>query len=699
MSTKWADVFAPVMAQGREIREGQAILGQAIIDAVEQKTSIAAEASTGTGKSFASLIPLIVQIQKAKKAKKPYRAIVSTETLILQRQLIDKDLPFLATLYKDFTYRKLMGRSNYLCFEVARGAAVGDSYMSAMIEKLKVRQANLGDGEKEDCERVLGREITKEQWDRIASTSNFCPDNQCSGEKCFSTRARALAMSADLVVVNHAILAVDVDMKVSSGDALSDGMLGQFEALVVDEGHQLEPALVSAWTKELSERDLNKMSASVAEGVEQAKNYSTNHQIGRTVNDAIEDLHDMLDNIKTYYMLLNAKTGEEWHGSSTSLSLKYPLGRPSAELGAAMEEFETVNPGRLQRAEQGLMDAYQYLFPTVKKATEDGIKGIRKMRKGLTATRDLLEIVKIISKALETKDGIISQYGTYGALVDGFEKQDGTPWMKIRLIPLDVSTRAKALWGKPGGQTNILLSATLTDLTDGSFRYARECIGFPDGKDVRVDSAFNLQQQQLVYITPANRERAENAQYSFSELLSLIQVSKGRALVLFTSRRELDWAAEQLTTLKHQGQFPWQLLVQTKDADKKKLVETFKDDVSSVMLATKSFFVGIDVPGEALSLLALVKWPNPPYSAECRQQITHWRTRGFSRWYERESLTLFQQASGRLIRSSGCKGVVAVLDFRANDAESNVFKTAKLGVTTLKSPITQDLATVKSFLQ
>jgi Rad3-related DNA helicase len=127
-------------------------------------------------------------------------------------------------------------------------------------------------------------------------------------------------------------------------------------------------------------------------------------------------------------------------------------------------------------------------------------------------------------------------------------------------------------------------------------------------------------------------------------------------------------------------------------------MEEFKSDTSSVLLATKSFFVGIDVPGEALSLLALVKWPNARYDALCKQQITHWRTRGFPRWYERESLTLFGQASGRLIRSSGCKGVVGLLDFRANDSESNVFKTAKLGITTLRSPITQDIGTVKAFL-
>lgn len=698
MTTKWASAFAPVMAQGREIREGQAILGQAIIDAVEHRTSIAAEASTGVGKSFASLIPVITQINKMKKLKRPYRAVVSTETLILQRQLVEKDLPFLASLYPGINYRKLMGRTNYLCFEVAKGAAVGDMFMNMQVEKLKTRQSSIGDGEKKDVERVLGRELTKDQWDKIASSSSFCPDNQCSGEKCYSTRARNLAMAADLVVVNHAILATDLDMKM--GDPLADGILGQFECLIVDEGHQLEPTFVNAWTKEISERDLEKMAGSIAEGIELSKAIVTNHRISKLVNDSLEEMRDLLANVKSYYMLLNEKAGQDWDGSSTSLSLKYPLGKPNGPLAYAMDEFESENPGRLARAEQSLDEASKFLAQVVFKAAEEKIKGIRKIRKGYTAASELLETVRIISKAFETKDGIIHQYGTYGALVDGWETfKDKKPMMTIRLVPLDISTRAKQLWGKEGGQTNILLSATLTDLTDGTFRYARECIGFPAGKDVKVGSAFDMQRQQLVYITPANREKVEGAQYSFSELLDLINVTKGRSLVLFTSRKELDWATEQIHNLRNMGHFPYNVLVQTKDADKQKLIETFKSDINSVLLATKSFFVGIDVPGEALTHLALAKWPNPRYDALCKQQIAHWRMRGFPNWYERESLTLFQQASGRLIRSSGCKGVVSLLDFRANDAESNVFKTAKKGVTTLQSSITQDIAHVKAFLQ
>lgn len=699
MSTKWAEIFAPVMAQGREVREGQAILGQAIIDSIEKKQSLVAQAGTGTGKSFASLIPLIVQIQKAKKSKKPYRAIVSTETLSLQSQLIGKDLPFLAKLYPGFTYRKLMGRNNYLCFEVARTAAVADMYMNQLVETLKKRQTSIQTGEKSEIEKILGRDITKDQWDKIASSSSFCPDNQCSGEKCYSTRAREQAKSADLVVVNHAILAVDIEMK--AGDALADGMLGQFEALVIDEGHQLEPAFVKAWTKEVTERELEQMSASLIDGIDLAKSIQSNARIGKIVHDALGDLEDVLANVKKYYMLLNEKAGGEWKGSQTSLSLKYPLGRPSGQLSHAMDEFEIKNPERLLRAESALDEAIKYLGPVVVKAMEDKVKGIRKIRKGFTAAASLLENVRIISKALETKDGIISQYGVYGANVEGWETfKDKKPMMTIKLTPLDISARSKQLWGKPGSQTNILLSATLTDLTDGTFRYARQCIGFPDGPEVDVNSPFDSREQQLVYITPANRQdKVDGAQYSFSELLDLINASRGRALVLFTSRKELDHAAEQIQYMKNMGHFPYKLLVQTKDADKGKLKDEFESDISSVLLATKSFFVGIDVPGESLSLLAIVKWPNERYDSLCKQMITHWRMRGFARWYERISLTLFQQAAGRLIRSMGCKGVVALLDYRANDSQSNVFKTAKMGVDTLRSHITQDIGAVKAFLQ
>jgi ATP-dependent DNA helicase DinG len=693
MTSKWADIFAPVMAQGREVREGQAQLGQAIIDAIANKTNLMAEASTGTGKSLASAIPIIHAIHENRKKNKSFRGVISTETITLQDQICDKDLPELLKLYGGFTFRKLMGRSNYLCLNVADQAAVGDLVMNSLVEKLKMRQTNLGDGELADVERVLGRAITPEQWSRIASSSAFCADNQCDGEKCYSTAARAKALNADIVVVNHAILATDIEMKAGMPDG--DGLLGIVNCLVVDEGHQLEPVLVSQWTKEITERDVETMASSIADGISHGQQAKSDSSIGFESDFALEAMRALMVNVKKFFMLLEK---DDWHGSSAPLCMKFPLGMPSAALAMAMSEFEEENPKRLLTIEKQMEKTEKYLTKALAIAKDEKIKGIRKISKGLRACRDLRDTVQILYKALETKDGIIQQYGTFGALVDGWEKRDGTPGMTIRLVPLDVSQRAKAIWGVPGSQTNVLLSATLTDLTDGSFRYARECVGFPDSPELKVSTPFSYAEQQLVYVTPANREQVDGARYSFSELIDLINVTRGRALVLFTSRKELDWAAEQLLQLRAMGHFQHRVLVQEKDSNKAKLAQDFKTDIHSVLLATKSFFVGVDIPGESLSIVVLAKFPLPRFSAECKQQIAHWRSRGFSKWYEREALTVFQQAAGRLIRSSGCKGVVALLDHRSMDVTNQVYKTASLGVKSLGSPVTQDLNKVKAFL-
>lgn len=693
----WRDAYAPMLQTGREIRPSQEILGQAIIDAMEGSTNLISEAATGTGKSHAIAVPLIKAIHGRKAIGKKYRGVISTETITLQSQICDKDLPELLKLYGGFSYKKLLGRSNYLCLNVAKQATVGSVPISNMVEKLRARIDSIGAGERADVERVLGKVIPNETWEKLTSSSSYCPDNQCSGEECFYIKARAEALAADIVVCNHAILATDIEMKLGSADGpLADGMLGQIDMLAVDEGHQLEPVLVSSWTKELTERELVQMSGSVETAIDLGKAVHSNAQIGFEAHNALEGLHLMLSNIKKFYSLLEEEANVKWEDSSTALSLRYVRGMPSHAVMLAMTEFEEENPVRIATAEKTLETTIKYLEKVVKTAREEKVKGIRKMSKGLRAAKELLDTIRIVSKALETKDGIISQYGIYGALVDGWKKRDGTYGMTIRLVPLDVSQKAKAIWANV--KTNIMISATLTDLTDGSFKYAKTCVGFPEATELRVGTPFNLQEQQLIYITRGQGTQVEGARYDFNELIQLIHASQGRALVLFTSRKELDWAAEKMQRMRALGHFPYTLLVQEKDVDKKKLTEAFKSDTNSVLLATRSYFTGVDFSGETLSLVAMVKFPLARYSAECRQLIQHWRTRGFPNWYERESLTTFQQAAGRLIRSSSCIGVVGLLDFRLSDATSSVYKTALTGVKALGSPVTQDLATVQRHL-
>ena len=140
--SKWDDQFSPVLAQGREIREGQRSLGNAIIDVVEKGGSLLAEASTGTGKSLATLIPVVHAIKKAKEKGGTYRGVVSTETLTLQSQIFDKDLPFIHKTYGGFTYTKLMGRSNYLCLNAGDDNKIGVKSLDILVETLKARLTN-----------------------------------------------------------------------------------------------------------------------------------------------------------------------------------------------------------------------------------------------------------------------------------------------------------------------------------------------------------------------------------------------------------------------------------------------------------------------------------------------------------------------------------------------------------------------------
>lgn len=700
--TTWETLFAPVIAQGREIRAGQAALGQAVIDAIESKSTLLGEAGTGTGKSFATLIPLIHYARQHKAQNKTFKGVVSTETITLMTQLCEKDLPFLATLYPGFTYKKLMGRSNYLCLDRAKENSRTDQKLSTIYTKLEIRVGNLGDnnhfdGELASTEKLLGYSISRDDWAELVGSSNFCAENACNPKRCFSTKARGVAQASDIVVTNHALIATDVEMKV--GNPLMDGILGPIDVLVVDEGHKLEPVLVDQWTKTLNDWELREKSASVTNGIQYARSVTSNASIADKAGTALEGLDAALGIILKFFVKLAEKSGDEWKGSSQALSEKTLSTNDSPALLALMEQYEGRLPILLTEAQDALEKAHAYLINALQLAEEQQSKGVkRKIRKGVTASHDLIETVKLIIDAIQTKDGIVKQYGTYGCIVDGWQRFNGEPGMTLRLVPLDVSARAKSIW--EFCKTGIVLSATLTDLTDGTFRYARECIALPPGKEIKVHSPFDLEKQQLLYVTSAQDDLVDvkGAQFSWDELMRLLTVSRGRALVLFTSRRELDWAAEKARQAHAAGQLPYTILVQEKDCDKAKLAKDFKEDTHSILFATKSFFTGFDAPGETLSLVVICKFPLPRYSVECKQQITHWRSKGFPQWYTRAALTDLEQAFGRLVRSSDCRGVLALLDHRAMDTKSNVFKTAHLGLTSVGSPITQDINAVSAFL-
>jgi Rad3-related DNA helicase len=365
-----------------------------------------------------------------------------------------------------------------------------------------------------------------------------------------------------------------------------------------------------------------------------------------------------------------------------------------------MDTFEQDVPSRLARAKATLEDTVKHLQHAIETARDQSIKGVlRDMGAGVRAAKNLLDFCDTMLNVPTTKDGIIQKFGVPHAVVlDGYETRDGKHRVKVRTVPLDISGRLAPLWQ---GRAAVLLSATLTDLTTGTFGYAALSLGFPQHESLKTASPFLYHEQQAVYVTPGRApvvETVDRAQYSFDELLELLAASEGRALVLFTAKAELEDCVQRLRQLQAAGDFPHRLLVQEKGADKQELLKHFKEDRDSVLVASKSFFTGIDIPGEALSLVVLCKFPLAQFNVVCRKQIDHWRRRGYKNFYEHASLTTFQQAAGRLIRSSGDRGVVAILDQRVTRATEKVSHTAKIGVKALGSSVIRSTDDVRRFL-
>jgi Rad3-related DNA helicase len=693
----WEKAFKPLADRGMTHRDGQSKLGQAIIEGFHNKTHLVCEAPVGTGKSAGYLIPMIVAILEAKKKGVHKRGIVTTETLALQNQLNFKDLPFLEGSYPGLKWAILKGRSNYYCSDTAKVNSVGDVKTNKLYNLLEARLDSIQIGEQWEIEKILGFTLAPWEWKKIAGSTHFCNDNKCESDRCFTAKARATALASDIVVINHAILQTDIDMK-ASGGAFTDGLLGTFHYLVVDEAHSLADKLIDGWTEKLTERDIMELTSSVINGVDASSAYfpiTTEHRYANTVQ---EELMDVITSFIKFYGRLADKNGEEWKGSSTPVSLKYVVGSQDPGFQATMTEYEEQNPHRLNVCTGALAHIQKLLEKSLGYLRDNQMKGTRNVSKGLRATKKLIELIGILQTAMESKDGIVFQYGVnYGVLCDGWVKRDGSNSCTIRMKPLDISSKAKAIWDQ--AESVVLTSGTLRDPVDMSFKYTCASLGFPEAKELVVDTPFDFKNVQRIYVTPGNQRPVDSTVFSMNELIQLIGATKGGTLVLCTSRRELNIVAEQLRALFVAGAFPYNIYVQEEDADKQKLVEQFTHDTHSVLIGLKSFFVGISVEGESLRHLAFIRFPNERYNAETRMMMKYWATRGFHNWYAMRSLESFNQGKGRLIRSVTDRGIVSMLDIRLNDQSSTVFKTAQIGIKASGSYVIRTIDEVKKFME
>lgn len=652
-----ADVLGPggVIAQrlpGYEPRGPQIQLAQAIVDAIGAEESLLAEAGTGTGKSLGYLLPAIYSGRKT---------VVSTEGKALQDQLTRKDLPFLkAVLPVDFTYAQLKGLSNYLCLqkydeEVGQQGLFGGSDEWDAVRAWADLLAPESSGDLAEAPLTPSPELLA----RITSTTDECTGKDCPYHaRCYAMRARQAAKNADVLVVNHTLLCLDLAVRAKTDDGV--GVLPDRDLVVVDEAHALEEIATKAFTREVSSWTV----------------------------------HALFKGKLPQLAGLDPERQAEAVQAST-LFFEDVARLVGQERGAAV-----VHPTpRLREKAQAVADLLGPMVAKAKAASSDPLRGEGE-RARLARLADRIE-----DKANLFATILADVEETFVLYAETEARRQGTSVM-LKLAPISVADDLHdALWSKwPVIATSATLSATPTQRGGSVFGYVRERLGLADGRELTVDSPFDFRRNALVYLPepgfefdPSRFYQAGSIEY-FDRLADqveqLLLASDGRAFCLFTSRRALDAVYERVAP-----RLRWNVLKQG-EASPNELVRRFKEDGHAVLFGLRTFWAGVDVQGDALSLVIIDKLPfpspdEPVYQARC--DLLNKRTGDRWAWFQRLAIPIcsiqYKQGFGRLIRTQTDRGVVALLDGRMTSKA--------YGASILKAlppaPTTRSLDTVRTF--
>ena len=630
-----------VTALGGSERSGQLQMATAVADAFETGQHLAVQAGTGTGKSLAYLVPAIV---RAVSDDTP--VVVSTATIALQRQLVDRDLPQLVNALTDALPRAprfalLKGRQNYLCLNKIHNGAAASSAEDEPPDELFEPQALTALGR--DVQRVTTWASTTESgdrddlkpgvadrsWSQVSVSARECLGMaRCPfGTECFAERARAKAGRADVVVTNHALLAID---------AVADSaVLPEHQLLVVDEAHDLVDRVTGVATGELT---------STALGV-------ASRRITRLVEPELM---------------------QRWEGAS-------------ARFAAAIQN---ATPGRIDRLDDELatdLTALRDAASAARSAIDMSPSDTKAASARAEAVASLNEIADTASRMLTSFAPAIPDR-TDVVWLD-HEENRGSTRVVLRVAPLSVAGLLRdRLFA---GSTAVLTSATLT--VGGSFDAMATAWGLVEGQaDARADaekrwrgidvgSPFQHAKAGILYVAahlpPPGRDGTGSAE-QLSEIADLVTAAGGRTLGLFSSMRAARAAAEAMAE-----RLSTPVLCQGDDSTAA-LVEQFAADAATSLFGTLSLWQGVDVPGPSLSLVIIDRIPFPrpddPLLSARQRAVAARGGNGFMAVAASHAALLLAQGAGRLLRGVDDRGVVAVLDSRMATARYGGYLRASL---------------------
>lgn len=639
-----------------EYRSQQVDMMRSVAKALNQSLHLMVEAGTGIGKSFAYLIPAAYWA-----LRNSTRVVISTNTINLQDQLINKDIPDLcAALNLPIRVAVLKGRANYLCprrLAAFRRRGPDNVHEMRVLAKVLVwlLESQTGDRTEINLNGVYERTV----WSRLSADDEGCRIEVClkrMGGRCPFYRAKMAAENAHLLIVNHALLLADT--------AVGNKVLPLYDYLIVDEAHHLESATTNAMSFSVRAIDITRLTREIGgrkSGI-----------LGRF----IEICDDLLEPAQMAALIQLVQKA-----SDLLLRLDSQLNQYYRTLDLFLEERREGHPLGTYPQQERVLPSTRTLpiWLDVEIAWEQGDATLKILTE---IFRDLR--IPMRELADQENDEAEDMWGSLGNLfnrlgeiqhnLNGLTLEPDLNmiyWVELNPNYMEVTLNAaplhigalmeKHLWYQK--ESVILTSATLT--AGGDFEYIRRRLNASDADELVVGSPFDYETSAMIYIVtdipePSNYNGHQRAvETAISEVA---KASGGRMLALFTSYKQLKRTSERIQPILAQHDI--QVFEQGEGASANMLLETFRETERAVLLGTRAFWEGVDVPGEALSVLMIVKLPFDVPSDPIIAARSETFEDPFYQYALPEAVLRFRQGFGRLIRTQTDRGIVVVLDKR-----------------------------------
>ena len=607
-------------------------MAQAVEQALAEKRHLIVEAGTGTGKTLAYLMPAI---------RSGKRVIISTGTKNLQEQLFYKDVPFLERALANglpasgsrLSVCYMKGRNNYLCrkklYELTDQPVLSGLQEIEQYRAIAAWEKTTGTGDRAELAELPEASLL---WHKLDARADACIGQKCSEwERCFITEMRRKAMDSDIIIVNHHLFFADLAIKLQADGAPDAGVLPEAAAVVFDEAHELENVAGSYFGISVSNLRMEELARDVESSMQHYR------MLSASLSGALGSLRERS---QFFFALLPPGDG------------RFAFDTRREFLEENGDEFVALNQAltRLAGELEGLPQKPEEVFNFVRRAQEIQVQ---------------------LGFALESEDRNTVFWierrggGRFGSRDGGNKVAEtssrGRQNVFLQATPIDVGPILReCLWSKL--DCAVLASATLA--VGGGFEYIRQRLGLEHARESVLPSHFDYESQALLYVPPdlPDPRTPQFTARASERIRKLLEITRGRAFVLFTSYAQMNDIHQRLL-----GEVEFPLLRQG-DAPKSALLEEFRLTPNAVLLATSSFWQGVDVQGEQLSCVIIDRLPfavpSDPVVAARVKAIDADGGNAFFQYQVPAAVITLKQGFGRLIRSLHDRGLLVLLDNR-----------------------------------